>query len=155
MKFLHLVLIAVAGHMHSISAATSEDVSACISAVKVFSGRDVDEFDVAFEDNWIFADVASWDGVQCHVSNEKILQLTIDDVTYVIDGFAGEEAKTAFDAMKADTDEAVTVLETRIQLLKERLETAKEDLGQKDPDITGASAFIAEGIKKSGVDLAN
>ena len=157
MKNFYVLLgpIAIALPINSISAATTEGVSACISAVKVFSGRDVNEFDVAFEDNWIFADVASWDDIKCRVSDEKILQLTVDSVTYVIDGFAGEDAKAAFGAMKADTDAAVAVLETRIELLRERLEAAQQDLGKRDPDIMGVSTFIAEGIEKAGVDLAN
>ena len=155
MRLVKFLVIAVATHIPSVFADATDDISACISAVKIFSGRDVNEFDVAYESNWILADVASWDGVECYVDSQKILRLVVDDITYVIDGFAGEEAKVAYGAMQEDTDAAISVLETRIQLLKERLEAVKRDLGQKDPDITGASAFIAEGIKKSGVDLSN
>ncbi|WP_090060925.1 hypothetical protein [Celeribacter neptunius] len=133
----------------AVRAGDAGNILACIEAVEAYSARKVDEFDVRYTGRILGFSTAEWKGIQCEVSFEQVFNLTVDGQLYVVEGFAGREARSAFSQLEVDTDEAVSLLESRIQLLKNRLEEAEMKLQQPSPDIAAVSDYIHSGIARA------
>ena len=129
--------------------ASADNLGACVSAVKDFANKSVDEFDAEYEDNFLSNDVAKWEGVSCEVKLESVQQLTVDGQKLIVDGFAGEEAKAANSQLAKDTERAIAKLESRIALLEQRMEKARTELKSPNPEIENISSYIQSGIEKA------
>lgn len=130
--------------------ASAENLSACVTAVKQFANKTVDEFDADFEDKFIANDVAKWPGIVCEVKLESVQQLTVNGKRLIVDGFSGMTAKEAFSRLDEKTELAIAKLESRISLLKKRMEKAEAELKLPNPDIENISDYIGSGLERSG-----
>lgn len=131
--------------------ASAENLGACVTAVKQFANKTVDEFDAEFEDKFISNDVAKWPGIICEVKLGSVQQLTVNGKRLIVDGFAGMRAKEAFSQLDQKTERAIAKLESRISLLEQRMEKAEAELKLPNPDIENISGYIESGIEKSGL----
>ena len=130
--------------------ASAENLGACVTAVKQFANKTVDEFDAEFEDKFIANDVAKWPGIVCEVKLGSVQQLTVNGKRLIVDGFSGMTAKEAFSRLDQKTERAIAKLESRISLLRQRMEKAEEELKLPNPDIESISGYIESGFEKSG-----
>ena len=117
--------------------------------MKVFSGKTVTAFYVSYESNIFSADVAKCPDAECKVSGEQIRDLSVGGIIYVVDTFAGGEAKRTFEAMEGETNTAISLLETRIKVLKKRLASAERRLRMPQRDLTKIKQYIRTGISKA------
>ena len=131
------------------SAGEADNIMACISSVKLFSGKIVDEFDVRYTGRILGMSSAEWKGVKCSVKLGYIDELTVDGKQYIVDGFAGIEAKRSFDLLEKETGDAISLLESRVELLQRRLDQAKSRLKEPDPDIPEITAKVRDGIGRA------
>ena len=130
-------------------AGEAENIMACIKAVKSYSGKMVDEFDVNYKGKIINFSIAKWPGIECEVAFSEVYNLNVDGEVFVIDGFAGMDAKIAYEASATETADAISLLESRISLLKQRLDKAKTQLSQPSPLIDDIQEYVRNGIVKA------
>lgn len=148
LKKLSLTALLVTAPVYA-NAGEADNIMACISSVKLFSGKIVDEFDVRYTGRILGMSSAEWKGVNCSVKLGYIDSLTVDGKQYIVDGFAGVEAKRSFDVIEKETEDAVSLLESRVEILQRRLEEAKSRLKEPDPDISAIEAKIRDGIERA------
>ena len=134
------------------TAGEAENILSCIQSVNAYTGKSVDEFDVRYEGRILGFSSAEWPGVMCEVSFASVYNLTVDGRQYVYEGFAGRQAKTAYENLERETEEAISLLESRVQLLERRLEDARSTLQMPSPDIEGVQDRIRDGIGRATGD---
>ena len=125
------------------------NIIACINAVKSYTGKTVDEFDVNYTGSFIKFSIAEWTGIKCEVKVESVQSLKVDGTTYVIDGFSGYPAKSAYELIEKQTQDAISLLESRIKLLERRLDSSEQKLKLPNPDISEVKEYIKKGISKA------
>jgi len=59
------------------------------------------------------------------------------------------DAKIAYEASATETADAISLLESRISLLKQRLDKAKTQLSQPSPLIDDIQEYVRNGIVKA------
>ena len=147
MKLTALVLsIIIPSTSH---AGEAENILACINTVKAYTGKTVDEFDVNYTGRFIKFSTAEWTGIKCEVSLDSVHSLKVDGTTYVVDGFAGYPAKSAYEAIEKRTEDAISLLESRIKLLERRLDGSEQKLKLPNPNISEIKEYIETGISKA------
>lgn len=130
-------------------AGEAENILSCIQSVGAYTGKSVDEFDVRYEGRILGFSSAEWPGVVCEVSFASVYNLTVDGRQYVYAGFAGKQAKTTYENLERETEEAISLLQSRIQLLERRLEGSRSTLRLPNPDIEGANSYVRDGIERA------
>ena len=78
-------------------AGEQEDVSKCISAAKRYADVSLGRSNYKYDGGWFNSDV-SWHGntpAFCEVGS-KVNKLVISGITYVVDGFAGAQARVVY-----------------------------------------------------------
>ena len=130
-------------------ASEAGNILACITAVKSYTGKTVDEFDVNYTGRLIKFSTAEWPGIKCEVMMDKVQSLKVDGTTYVIDQFSGNAAKSAYETIEKQTEEAISLLESRIKLLKRRLDGSEQKLKLPNPNISEIKEYIETGISKA------
>lgn len=149
MKLKNLLFFVFLGFPATSIASEAGNILACINAVKAYTGKTVDEFDVTHTRRILTFSSAEWPGIKCEPVMNYVHNLTVDGKKYVIEGFAGSEAKRTYDDIEKETEDAVSLLKSRIKLLEQRLDRAEEQLKQPNPEIQEIRAFIDNGIKKA------
>lgn len=130
-------------------AGEAENILACIRAVDEFADQSVDEFDVRYTGRIIDFSTAEWPNVVCEVKLGSVYNLTVNGTQHIVEGFAGIEAKAAYSALELETEDAVSLLESRIAILERRLSDAKSNLQQPSPNIMEIENYVREGIARS------
>jgi len=131
------------------SAGEAENILSCIQSVNAYTGKSVDEFDVRYEGRILGFSSAEWPGIRCEVNLASVYNLTVDGRQYVYEGFSGRQAKTAYESLERETEEAISLLESRAQLLERRLQDAKSTLQLPNPDIEAVQEGIRYGIGRA------
>ena len=130
-------------------ASEAGNILACINAVKSYTGKTVDEFDVNYTGRILAFSSAEWSGIKCEVSFDSVQNLTVDGKKYVIDGFSGKDSKRTYEQISTETEQAVSLLNSRVKLLEQRLERSEAQLRQPNPNFKEIKDFIASGISKA------
>jgi hypothetical protein len=130
-------------------AGEGDNIMACIQAVQAFDGRTVDEFDARYEGRLLDLSEVKWPGIDCAVKLGLVFDLTVDGRQLIVDHFAGQQAKSTYERLEVSTDEAISLLESRIQILERRLADAETKLKQPNPDIKAVAAHVDSGIAKA------
>ena len=130
-------------------ASEAGNILACINAVKAYTGKVVDEFDVNYTGRFFNYSSAEWTGIKCEVLLDTVHSLKVDGKLYIVDGFAGYPAKRAYETMEKETDDAISLLESRIALLQRRLDQSEQKLKQQHPDISEIQLYITTNIGRA------
>lgn len=130
-------------------AGESENIQACIKAIKANTGKLVDEFDVQYKSKFLAFDVARWPAIECEVMLEEVQNLSVDGKRFIVDGWPSPEAKAAYDALEQEVTAASAQLATRQRLIEGRLSDAYDKLRQPNTDIDSASDFVRQGVRKA------
>ena len=130
-------------------ASEAGNILACINAVKTYTGKTVDEFDANYTGKIFSFSTAEWSGIKCEVAFDSVQNLTVDGEKYMVDGFSGIDAKRTYEQISAKTEEAVSLLNSRVKLLEQRLERSANQLRQPNPNLNEIKDFIATGISKA------
>ena len=80
---------------------------------------------------------------------DSVQSLKVDGTTYVVDGFAGYPAKSVYEKIQKQTDDAVSLLGSRIKLLERRLDSSEQKLKLPNPNISEIKEYIETGISKA------
>lgn len=130
-------------------AGDTENIQACIKAIEVNTGKQVDEFDVQYESNLLAFDVARWPGIECEAVVGEVQNLSVDGKRFIVEGWPSPEAKAAYEALEQEVFAASAQLTTRQKLIEGRLSDAYDKLRQPNADIDSATDFVRQGIKKA------
>lgn len=131
------------------SAGEAENIMSCIQSVNAYTGKSVDEFNVRYEGHILGFSSAEWPGIRCEASLASVYNLTVDGRQYVYEGFSGRQAKNTFEGLERETEEAISLLESRVQLLDRRLQDAKSALKLPNPDLAAVQESIRYGIGRA------
>lgn len=132
-----------------VSAGETENIQACMAALKANTGKVVDEFDVQYESHFLTFDVARWPEVECEVVVGEVHNLTVAGRKLIVEGWPSPEAKAAYEALELEVSAATDQLNTRQQLIESRLSEAYEKLRQPGADVDAASDYVRQGIQKA------
>jgi hypothetical protein len=149
LKRLILVLTTVIAVSPPAFAGDTENIQACIKAIEVNTGKQVDEFDVQYESHLLAFDVARWPDIECEVMVEEVQNLSVDGKRFIVDGWPSPEAKAAYEALEQEVTGASAQLATRQKLIEGRLSEAYDKLRQPNADIDSATDFVRQGINKA------
>lgn len=130
-------------------AGAAENIQACVKAIQVHAGQTVDEFDVSYEGNILFNSTADWPGIQCEVKFASVINLTVNRRQYVVDTFAGHDAKRTFNRIEQKTERAILTLESRIELLRQKLAAAEGRLRLPNQNLGAIERSIDSDINKA------
>ncbi|MDA9059824.1 hypothetical protein N9K33_05165 [Planktomarina temperata] len=130
-------------------ASEAGNILACINAVKTYTGKTVDEFDANYTGKIFSFSTAEWSGIKCEVAFDSVQNLTVDGEKYMVDGFSGIDAKRTYEQISEKTDKAVSLLNSRVKLLEQRLERSANQLRQPNPNLNEIKDFIATGVSKA------
>ena len=130
-------------------AGETENIQACIKAIKDNTGKLADEFDVQYESHLLAFDNARWPGIDCEVMLGEVQNLSVDGKHFIVEGWPSPEAKAAYEALEQEVSTASDQLATRQKIINERLADAYNKLRLPNPDIGGTSAFVRQGIDKA------
>lgn len=130
-------------------AGDAENISACVKKAKEFSGVILEEFDVDYEGNWLSMSIAKWSNAYCEVKIGEVYKLSINGELVVYDGFAGKGAYELNKALQEKANSAINKLDSRIVLLRQRMEKITEQLKKPMPNHDELTRHIDEGIDKS------
>jgi len=143
---LGMIMMAVSA---SAFAGDAENIAACAKKAKEFSGVTLEEFDVNYEGNWLSMSIAKWSNAYCEVKRGEVYKLSINGELVIYDGFAGKGAYDLNKALKGKTDLAINKLNSRVSLLRQRMEKATEELRKPMPSHDELMRYIDEGVEKS------
>jgi hypothetical protein len=141
---LALAVVPAAGR-----AGSADSIRACAAEVQRTTGQRVNEFDAAFQQRILQTDIVRWPSIVCEVKNGAVWSLTVNGAAAVVGGWPSPEAKAAYDQLDAETADAVRTLETRRQLLAQRLTEAEAQLRMPGADIVGATGYVRDGIAQA------
>ena len=130
-------------------ASEAGNILACINAVKTYTGKTVDEFDANYTGKIFSFSIAEWSGIKCEVAFDSVQNLTVDGEKYMVDGFSGIDAKRTYEQISEKTEKAVSLLNSRVKLLEQRLERSANQLRQPNPNLNEIKDFIATGVSKA------
>lgn len=130
-------------------AGDAENISACVKKAQEFSGVILEEFDVSYKGNWLSMSIAKWDNAHCEVKIGEVYKLSVDGELVIYDGFAGKGSYDLNKVLQEKTDAAINKLNSRIALLRQRMEKATEELKKARPSHDVLTRYIEEGIEKS------
>jgi hypothetical protein len=125
------------------------NIMACIQAVEAYTGQVVDEFDVEYTGRILGRSTANWPGVECEPMLDSVFNLSVNGTQYVVEGFAGMEAKRTFGNLESKTEDAISLLNSRITLLERRLSEAEAQLKEPNPSISEIEDYVFGGIVKA------
>lgn len=134
---------------NSALASEAGNILACINAVKTYTGKTVDEFDANYTGKIFSFSIAEWSGIKCEVAFDSVENLTVDGEKYMVDGFSGIDAKRTYEQISEKTKKAVSLLNSRVKLLEQRLERSENQLRQPNPNLNEIKDFIATGVSKA------
>ena len=112
------------------------DISKCISAAKRYADITLSRSNYKYDGGWFSSDI-SWYGTTpalCQVG-ATIEKLVISGKTYVIDGFAGAQAKAAFSRKEAELVSLKSRMESLAVKYKKILSSMEARLKNPKPDI--------------------
>ena len=130
-------------------AGEAENIAACADAVKTYTGEKVDEFDVVYEGAFLSFSVAKWPRVECEVTLASVWSLRVDGNQYIVEGFSGLKAKNEYEKLEVKTKEAIALLDSRKNILENRLAEAEQRLKEPKPNISEIAAHVETGIAKA------
>jgi hypothetical protein len=128
---------------------SADSIRACMAEVQRTTGRAVSEFDAIYRQRLLQTDVVRWPGIVCEVKQGSVWSLKVDGANAVVGGWPSPQAKAAFDELDRATTEAIRTLETRRQLLTQRLSEAEAQLKQPAADIPAVTGYVTEGIERA------
>jgi hypothetical protein len=131
------------------AAQSADSIRACAAEVARTTGRTVSEFDATFQQRFLQTNVVRWPGIVCEVRDSAVWSLTVDGAVTVVGGWPSPEAKATFDQLDAETAEAIRTLDTRRQLLAQRLSEAEAQLRAPGADLVGATGYVRDGIAQA------
>jgi len=153
MEVVNMKRIALGMIMMAVSASAfsgdAENIAACAKKAKEFSGVILEEFDVNYEGNWLSMSIAKWSNAYCEVKIGEVYKLSINGELVIYDGFAGKGAYDLNKALKEKTDLTINKLNSRVSLLRQRMEKATEELRKPKPSHDELMRYIDEGVEKS------
>ena len=132
-----------------VQAGSTDSIRACMAEVSRTTGRTLNEFDAVYQQRFLQTDLVRWSGIACEVKQGRVWSLTVDGTPTVVGGWPSPEAKAAYDQLDRDTSEAIRTLDTRRQLLAQRLKDAGAQLRAPGADIPGVSAYVHDGITQA------
>lgn len=130
-------------------ASDAENIAACVKKAKEFSGVILDEFDVNYKGNWLSMSIAKWSNAYCEVKVGEVYELSVNGEFVIYKGFAGKGAYELNKILQEKTDLATNKLNSRVALLRQRMEKATEELKKARPSHEELTRYIDEGIEKS------
>jgi len=130
-------------------AGDAENISACVKKAKEFSGVILEEFDVDYEGNWLSMSIAKWSNAYCEVKVGEVYELSVNGEFVIYKGFAGKGSYELNKTLQEKTDLAINKLNSRVALLRQRMEKATEELKKARPSHEELARYIEEGIEKS------
>jgi hypothetical protein len=133
----------------SIFAGEAENIAACVKKAKELSGITLDGFDVVYEGNIFSMSTAKWNNAFCEVKFGDVFNLKVNGEFFVYEGFSGKDSYDLNEALHKKTEEAITIMYSRIELLKNRIGEVEDDLKKLKPDHGNLTRYINEGIEKS------
>lgn len=143
---LGMLMMAVSA---SAVAGDAENIAACTKKVKEFSGVILEEFDVNYEGNWLSMSIAKWSNAHCEVKIGEVYKLSVNGEWVIYDGFAGKGSYDLNKVLQEKTDATINKLNSRIVLLRQRMEKVTEQLKKPMPNHDELTRHIDEGIDKS------
>ncbi len=130
-------------------AGDAENISACVKKASDLAGETLDPFAAVYEGNILTKSTAKWNKAFCEVKFGDVYTLKIGDKSVVYKGYAGKESYELNQVLQAKTDEAVSKLNSRISLLKQRASQVTVSLKLANPNHQWLTQFIDEGIERS------
>ncbi len=146
---LLILLVAPLAVATPAAAQSADSIRACAAEVARTSGRTVSEFDATFQQRFLQTNVVRWPGIVCEVRDASVWSLTVDGTPAVVGGWPSPEAKATFDQLDAETAEAIRTLDTRRQLLAQRLAEAEAQLRAPGADLVGTTGYVRDGIAQA------
>ena len=117
-------------------AGEQEDVSKCISAAKRYADVSLGRSNYKYDGGWFNSDV-SWHGntpAFCEVGS-KVNKLVISGITYVVDGFAGAQARVLFSRKQSELKSLRNQMEILAEKYSKFLEKLEVKLKNPKPDL--------------------
>jgi hypothetical protein len=127
----------------------AENIEACVQKAKEFASVKLDEFDANYEGSWLQNDVAKWDNAVCEVTATKVYNLNIEGKNYIYRGFSGEESYKLNEMLEETTQDAISILRSRVSLLEKRMENVTTKLKLVNPDHQDLVGYIKKGVDKA------
>jgi hypothetical protein len=140
-----LLSLALAPAAHANARAIAE----CQAAVEARTGQRPNEFDATYRQRLLQPDTVRWPGIECEVMDGKVKNLKIDGAAVIVSGWPSPEAKRTYDQLAAETNDAVRLLETRRDLLRQRLAEAEARLKARGSNPDEVAAFVRDGITQA------
>lgn len=130
-------------------AGDAENIAACVKKAKEFSGVTLEDFDVSYKGNWLSMSIAKWSNAYCEVKVGEVYELLVNGEYVIYKGFVGKGAYELNKILQERTDMAINKLNSRVTLLRQRMEKATEELKKARPSHDELTRYIEEGIEKS------
>ncbi len=133
----------------SVSAGDAENIAACVKKAKEFSGVTLDDFDAVYKGNIFSMSTVKWNNALCEVKFGDVYKLIVNNEFLVYEGFSGENSYDLNETLRKKTENAIAIMNSRIELLKKRMDKVEHDLKKFKPDHDYLTRYIDEGIEKS------
>lgn len=130
-------------------AGDAENIAACVKKAKEFSGVTLEDFDASYKGNWLSMSTAKWSNAYCEVKIGEVCELSVNGEYVIYRGFAGKGSYELNKILLEKTDLAINKLNSRVALLRQRMEKATEELKKARPSHEELTRYIEEGIEKS------
>lgn len=141
---LFLLVLTMPAH-----AGDADNISACVAKAKEFTGAELDPFSAKYQGKVLTLSTARWSNAYCEVKLSSVYTLQINGKDIIYRGYAGKESYNLNNLLQAKTDAAISQMNSRISLLKQRAEKASDSLRNPNPDFDGVNKFVNDGLEKS------
>ena len=115
-------------------AGDAENISACVKKAGDMAGETLDPFAAVYEGNIFSMSTVKWNNAFCEVKFGEVYTLLIGDKPVIYKGYAGKESYELDQVLQARIDEAVSKLNSRIALLKQRASQVSVNLKTGNPN---------------------
>lgn len=130
-------------------AGDAENIDACVKKSKDLAGVTLDPFAAAYEGNIFSMSIAKWNNAFCEVKLGSVYNLQVDGKQVVYKEFSGKESYDLNNELQARTEQAISQLNSRIALLRQRADQVAASLKQANPNRQWLKQYIEEGIERA------
>lgn len=147
MRRMMIAMLLISSPIYSY-AGDAENIQACIDKARDFAEVNLTELEALYEGNIFTMSIVRWPNTTCEVKFGDVHNLIINGNQVLFNEFSGKSSFELNKALEIKTAAAIEQLNSRIELLEQRMRQVSENLKEPKPDHALLTEYVDKDIKK-------
>jgi len=147
MKKMMIAILLISSPISSY-AGDVENIQACVDKAHDFGEVNLTESEASYKGNIFTMSIVSWPNATCEVKFGDVNNLTVNGAQVIFNEFSGKASFELKKELEIKTAGAIEQLNSRIDLLEQRMRQVSKDLKEPEPDYALLTESVDKDIKK-------